>query len=170
MLNCEKTPAATLISQRRSPPLTNATSSPSPMLASVPVTVGDLTQSQVAKKWACLGSAMSGAKRRVTSCAPPGTATVASNASTSKTGFTEQVYEATQERARRWRTRVPICSFEGVSLFASGPHMIDRRAFLQDLGGAAAAVALPHAIVTQQADLAPIYAQITQRHDEAVQL
>src|SRR6266511_6470973 len=98
MLNWEKTPAATLISQRRSPPLTNATSSPSPMLASVPVTVGDLTQSQVAKKWACLGSAMSGAKRRVTSCARPGTATVASNASTSKTGFTEQVYEATQER------------------------------------------------------------------------
>src|SRR5213596_2419461 len=47
--------------------------------------------------------------------------------------------------------------------------MIDRRAFLQDLSGAAAAVALPRVVLTQQAELAPIYAQIERRHDEAVQ-
>ena len=48
--------------------------------------------------------------------------------------------------------------------------MIDRRAFLQDLGGAAAAaVTLPPFIRTQQSDLAPIYAQIERRHDESVQ-
>src|SRR5436189_101714 len=47
--------------------------------------------------------------------------------------------------------------------------MIDRRAFLQDLSGAAAAVALPRAVLTQQSELAPIYAQIERRHDEAVQ-
>src|SRR5213596_2189772 len=47
--------------------------------------------------------------------------------------------------------------------------MIDRRAFLQDLSGAAAAVALPRMVLTQQAELAPIYAQIERRHDEAVQ-
>src|SRR5258706_3169028 len=47
--------------------------------------------------------------------------------------------------------------------------MIDRRAFLQDLSGAAAAVALPRAVLTQQSDLAPIYAQIERRHDESVQ-
>src|SRR5258705_9756957 len=47
--------------------------------------------------------------------------------------------------------------------------MIDRRAFLQDLSGAAAAVALPRAVLTQQSDLAPIYAQIERRHEESVQ-
>src|SRR5213596_3644368 len=47
--------------------------------------------------------------------------------------------------------------------------MIDRRAFLQDLSGAAAAVALPRMVLTQQAELAPIYAQIERRHDESVQ-
>src|SRR5436189_3975500 len=47
--------------------------------------------------------------------------------------------------------------------------MIDRRAFLQDLSGAAAAVALPRAVLTQQSELAPIDAQIERRHDESVQ-
>src|SRR5216117_3276959 len=47
--------------------------------------------------------------------------------------------------------------------------MIDRRAFLQDLSGAAAAVALPRVVLTQQSELAPIYAQIERRHDESVQ-
>src|SRR6058998_22627 len=47
--------------------------------------------------------------------------------------------------------------------------MIDRRAFLQDLSGAAAAVALPRVVLTQQSELGPIYAQIEHRHDEAVQ-
>ena len=47
--------------------------------------------------------------------------------------------------------------------------MINRRVFLQDTTTAAAALALPSHIWTQQSDLAPIYAQITQRHDEAVQ-
>src|SRR5216117_2281803 len=47
--------------------------------------------------------------------------------------------------------------------------MIDRRAFLQDLSGAAAALALPPYVRTQQPDLASIYAQIGRRHDEAVQ-
>src|SRR5258705_7108908 len=47
--------------------------------------------------------------------------------------------------------------------------MIDRRAFLQDLSGAAAAVAVPRAVLTQQSDLAPIYAQTERRHDESVQ-
>src|SRR6266513_1095017 len=47
--------------------------------------------------------------------------------------------------------------------------MIDRRAFLQNATATAAAVALPHAILTQQSDLAPIYAQIERRHDESVQ-
>ncbi len=47
--------------------------------------------------------------------------------------------------------------------------MIDRRAFLQNATATAAAVALPHVILTQQSDLAPIYAQIERRHDESVQ-
>src|SRR5213595_3630091 len=47
--------------------------------------------------------------------------------------------------------------------------MIDRRAFLQDLSGAAAAVALPRVVLTQQSELGPIYAQIERRHDETVQ-
>jgi acetylornithine deacetylase/succinyl-diaminopimelate desuccinylase-like protein len=49
--------------------------------------------------------------------------------------------------------------------------MIDRRAFLRDLGGAAAALTLPPLppLRTQQSDLAPIFAQIERRHDEAVQ-
>jgi acetylornithine deacetylase/succinyl-diaminopimelate desuccinylase-like protein len=47
--------------------------------------------------------------------------------------------------------------------------MIDRRAFLQNATATAAAVALPHAILTRQSDLAPIYAQIERRHDESVQ-
>ena len=46
---------------------------------------------------------------------------------------------------------------------------IDRRAFLQNATAAAAAVTLPPFIRTQQSDLAPIYAQIERRHDEAVQ-
>ena len=47
--------------------------------------------------------------------------------------------------------------------------MIDRRVFLRDLGGAAAALTLPPLLRTQQSDLAPIFAQIERRHDEAVQ-
>ena len=47
--------------------------------------------------------------------------------------------------------------------------MIDRRVFLQDLGGAAAAVALPSYVWKQQSDLRPIFAEIERRHDETVQ-
>jgi acetylornithine deacetylase/succinyl-diaminopimelate desuccinylase-like protein len=50
--------------------------------------------------------------------------------------------------------------------------VIDRRVFLQDLGGAAgalAAVALPSYVWTQQSDLSPIFAQVDKRHDETVQ-
>jgi acetylornithine deacetylase/succinyl-diaminopimelate desuccinylase-like protein len=47
--------------------------------------------------------------------------------------------------------------------------VIDRRAFLQDLGGSAAALALPSYVWTQQFDLSPIFAQIERRHDESVQ-
>src|SRR5437899_8855829 len=47
---------------------------------------------------------------------------------------------------------------------------MDRRAFLQDAAAAAAAVALPGWPRTNQPDdLAPIFAQIEKRHDEAVQ-
>ncbi len=47
---------------------------------------------------------------------------------------------------------------------------MDRRAFLQDAAATAAAVALPGWPRTNQADdLAPIFAQIAKRHDEAVQ-
>ena len=47
--------------------------------------------------------------------------------------------------------------------------MIDRRAFLQDLGGTAAAIALPSYVWTQQSDLTPIFREIERRHDETVQ-
>ncbi len=47
--------------------------------------------------------------------------------------------------------------------------MIDRRAFLQETTAAAAALALPSPVWTQQSDLAPIVAEITKRHDESVQ-
>jgi len=47
--------------------------------------------------------------------------------------------------------------------------MIDRRAFLQDTTAAAAALALPSRVWTQQSDLAPVFAQIERRHDESVQ-
>src|SRR5262249_53687152 len=47
--------------------------------------------------------------------------------------------------------------------------MIDRRAFLQDSTAAAAALALPNLLWPQQSDLAPIFAEVTRRHDEAVQ-
>src|SRR6266478_2891472 len=47
--------------------------------------------------------------------------------------------------------------------------MINRRAFLHDTTAAAAALALPSHIWTRQSDLASIYPQIAQRHDEAVQ-
>src|SRR5437899_11638797 len=47
---------------------------------------------------------------------------------------------------------------------------MDRRAFLQDAAAAAAAVALPGWPRTNQPDdLAPVFAQIEKRHDEAVQ-
>src|SRR5258705_11066 len=48
-------------------------------------------------------------------------------------------------------------------------RLIDRRAVLQNATATAAALALPRSVRTQQSDLAPIYAQIAQRHDEAVQ-
>src|SRR6059036_3220675 len=47
---------------------------------------------------------------------------------------------------------------------------MDRRAFLQDAAATAAAVVLPGwARTNQPDDLAPIFAQIEKRHDEAVQ-
>ncbi|HEV8398290.1 MAG TPA: M20/M25/M40 family metallo-hydrolase [Gemmatimonadales bacterium] len=46
---------------------------------------------------------------------------------------------------------------------------LDRRAFLQETTAAAAALALPSRVWTQQSDLAPIVAEITKRHDESVQ-
>jgi acetylornithine deacetylase/succinyl-diaminopimelate desuccinylase-like protein len=46
---------------------------------------------------------------------------------------------------------------------------IDRRAFVQDATATAAALALPGGVTTNQSDLAPIFAQIEKRHDEAVQ-
>jgi acetylornithine deacetylase/succinyl-diaminopimelate desuccinylase-like protein len=45
---------------------------------------------------------------------------------------------------------------------------LDRRTFLQDTAAAAAALALPAHLHPDQADLAPIFAQVEQRHDEAV--
>ena len=47
--------------------------------------------------------------------------------------------------------------------------MIDRRAFLQDLGGAAAALTFSRSLLTQQSDLAPVVAEIERRHAESVQ-
>lgn len=47
--------------------------------------------------------------------------------------------------------------------------MIDRREFLQDLGGTAAALALPSYVTTQQSDLKPIFQEVVRRHDETVQ-
>jgi acetylornithine deacetylase/succinyl-diaminopimelate desuccinylase-like protein len=46
---------------------------------------------------------------------------------------------------------------------------MDRRAFLQDAAATAVAVALPSHTQTNQLDLAPVFAQIEKRHDEAVQ-
>src|SRR5438128_7004191 len=46
---------------------------------------------------------------------------------------------------------------------------LNRRAFLHDAAAAAAALALPHHVFPDQSDLAPIFAQIDKRHDEAVQ-
>jgi acetylornithine deacetylase/succinyl-diaminopimelate desuccinylase-like protein len=46
---------------------------------------------------------------------------------------------------------------------------IDRRAFLQSAGAAAAAMTLPTLIRSQQSDLTPIFREIDRRHDEAVQ-
>src|SRR2546427_9497646 len=45
---------------------------------------------------------------------------------------------------------------------------LDRRAFLQDTAAAAAALALPRHACAAQSDLAPVFAQIDKRHDEAV--
>jgi acetylornithine deacetylase/succinyl-diaminopimelate desuccinylase-like protein len=45
---------------------------------------------------------------------------------------------------------------------------LDRRAFLQDTATATAALALPRHAFAAQSDLAPVFAQIDKRHDEAV--
>src|SRR5689334_5644283 len=45
---------------------------------------------------------------------------------------------------------------------------LDRRTFLQDTTAATAALALPARLLADQTDLAPIFAQIEKRHDEAV--
>ena len=45
---------------------------------------------------------------------------------------------------------------------------LDRRSFLQRTAAATAALALPDALSPQQPDLGPIFAQVEQRHDEAV--
>jgi len=47
--------------------------------------------------------------------------------------------------------------------------VIDRRAFLQDLSGSAAALALPSYVWKQQSDLTPILREVERRHDETVQ-
>jgi acetylornithine deacetylase/succinyl-diaminopimelate desuccinylase-like protein len=47
--------------------------------------------------------------------------------------------------------------------------MINRRAFLQDATATAAALAWPSTLWSQQPDLAPVFAQVTRRHDETVQ-
>src|SRR5216117_1014342 len=46
---------------------------------------------------------------------------------------------------------------------------IDRRVFLQDAAAAAAAIALPGRRRRAEPDLAPVFAQVEKRHDEAVQ-
>src|SRR2546423_5463428 len=55
------------------------------------------------------------------------------------------------------------------STFRHELPVIDRRVFLQDLGGAAAAVALPSYVWKQQSDLTPILREVERRHDETVQ-
>jgi acetylornithine deacetylase/succinyl-diaminopimelate desuccinylase-like protein len=45
---------------------------------------------------------------------------------------------------------------------------LDRRTFLQDTTAATAALALPARLHADQSDLAPIFAQVEKRHDEAV--
>src|SRR5213594_1288689 len=47
--------------------------------------------------------------------------------------------------------------------------VIDRRVFLQDLSGTAAALALPSYVWKQQSDLTPIFREVERRHDETVQ-
>src|SRR5688572_18782643 len=47
--------------------------------------------------------------------------------------------------------------------------MIDRRLFLEDAAAAAAGLALPSYVWSQQSDLNPVFAQIERRHDETVQ-
>jgi acetylornithine deacetylase/succinyl-diaminopimelate desuccinylase-like protein len=47
--------------------------------------------------------------------------------------------------------------------------MIDRRVFLQDAAAAAVAIALPGRARKAEPDLAPVFAQIAKRHDEAVE-
>jgi len=49
------------------------------------------------------------------------------------------------------------------------PPRIDRRRFVQESSATLAALALPPLVVTRQSDLAPVYAEITRRHDETVQ-
>ena len=46
---------------------------------------------------------------------------------------------------------------------------IDRRTFLHDSSAALAALTLPSFVATRQSDLAPVFAEITRRHDETVQ-
>src|SRR5881409_1898038 len=47
--------------------------------------------------------------------------------------------------------------------------MIDRRVFLQDAAAAAVAIALPGRARKAEPDLAPVFAQIAKRHEEAVE-
>ncbi len=47
--------------------------------------------------------------------------------------------------------------------------MIDRRAFIQETTAAAAGLALPHYVWSQQSDLTPVFAQIEKQHDASVQ-
>ena len=49
------------------------------------------------------------------------------------------------------------------------PPRIDRRRFVQESSATLATLALPPLVVTRQSDLAPVYAEITRRHDETVQ-
>jgi acetylornithine deacetylase/succinyl-diaminopimelate desuccinylase-like protein len=46
---------------------------------------------------------------------------------------------------------------------------LDRRTFLHDTAALAAAIGVPRSLYASQSDLAPIFAQIDKRHDEAVQ-
>ncbi len=56
-----------------------------------------------------------------------------------------------------------------MSFEPSSSPPLDRRAFLESTAAAAAALAWPGSVQTSQSDLAPIFAQIEKRHDEAVQ-